>query len=214
MTLAIGTASWGKPYGIRGRQARDIPAILSKAQELGIHMIDTAPAYNVNADFTGFDVVTKTPWDGKECYAVLVHTPDNLSELPSLLGKVRAGVSVYTIEQLTRAMMYDIDIVQIPLSIVDGRFLPYLPRLRERGIEIHARSVFLQGALLMQNPPVDVPTLDVATCLGYVLNQDIDFAVVGVDSAEQLEELARVKPLDIENYCLSEERVNPTLWRG
>lgn len=214
MTLAIGTASWGKPYGIRGRQAQDIPAILSKAQELGIHMIDTAPAYKVKADFSGFDVVTKTPWDGEDCYAVLVHTPDNLAELETLLGRVRAGVSVYTIEQLARAMMHPIDIVQIPLNIVDARFLPYLPLLRKRGIEIHVRSVFLQGALLMDNPPVDVPTLDVATCLGYALNQDVDYIVVGVDTAEQLEELVGVKPLDIPNYNLSEERVNPTLWRG
>jgi aryl-alcohol dehydrogenase-like predicted oxidoreductase len=96
------------------------------------------------------------------------------------------------------------------LNIVDARFRPYLPILRRKGIEIHARSVFLQGLLLtgrivkIENP--------VETCLGYVLAQDVDYVVVGVNSEEELERLAQVKPLDIEP--IKHEWIDLRTWRG
>ena len=47
--------------------------------------------------------------------------------------------------------LYDIDLVQLPLNILDRRLIDsdILARLKNRGVEIHVRSVFLQGLLLM-----------------------------------------------------------------
>ena len=40
----------------------------------------------------------------------------------------------------------DFDLIQVPYSILDRRFEPYFSLLREKGIEVHTRSAFLQGA--------------------------------------------------------------------
>src|SRR5690606_40521399 len=44
------------------------------------------------------------------------------------------------------------DLIQAPLNILDKRLITsgWLQRLRERHIEVHARSIFMQGLLLME----------------------------------------------------------------
>ena len=66
-------------------------------------------------------------------------------------GRVgRIGVSIYDSSELTNLDLDRIQLVQLPLSIYDQRFLVdgTLEMLRERGISVHARSVFLQGLIL------------------------------------------------------------------
>lgn len=62
----------------------------------------------------------------------------------------RIGASVYSAGQLdTLLARYPLDIVQLPWSAVDGRIDPSrLEALAARGVEVHVRSVFLQGLLL------------------------------------------------------------------
>lgn len=68
-------------------------------------------------------------------------------------GRVsRIGASVYSGSQIDALLQsYPIELIQLPLSLLDQRLLRngQLDRLHERGVEIHVRSVFLQGALLM-----------------------------------------------------------------
>ena len=40
------------------------------------------------------------------------------------------------------------DIIQLPYSILDKKFEPYFPLLKQKGIEIHSRSIYLQGCIL------------------------------------------------------------------
>jgi len=96
-------------------------------------------------------------------YAMLVHNfagfLDNKSIFNDLLafkesGKCKKiGFSFYYPEEL--AYIFDneipIDIVQVPYSICDRRFESFFPLLHEKNIEIHIRSVFLQG-LYFKNP--------------------------------------------------------------
>lgn len=66
---------------------------------------------------------------------------------------VKVGVSVYDRDTLDAILQkIDIDMVQLPLNIFDQRFLAngYLAELKAAGIEIHVRSAFLQGLLLME----------------------------------------------------------------
>lgn len=69
-------------------------------------------------------------------------------------GKVKKiGVSIYTPQQLDYCFNhYPLDIVQLPFNLLDQRFLQtgWLDKLKKSGIEIHARSIFLQGLLLME----------------------------------------------------------------
>jgi aryl-alcohol dehydrogenase-like predicted oxidoreductase len=98
-------------------------------------------------------------------YAVMLHNADDLlsnnaeqkyRNLKLLKNKglcKKIGVSVYHPEQLiTIINNFAIDIIQIPLNIFDQRFSD--PKIRllveEQQIEIHARSLFLQGLLLME----------------------------------------------------------------
>jgi aryl-alcohol dehydrogenase-like predicted oxidoreductase len=74
-------------------------------------------------------------------------------------GYVRKfGVSVYSPSQLERVMTkFTPDIVQLPCNLFDQRFLAtgWFERLEKLEVEVHVRSVFLQGLLLM--PPSTRP---------------------------------------------------------
>jgi aryl-alcohol dehydrogenase-like predicted oxidoreductase len=66
----------------------------------------------------------------------------------------KIGISIY--QPLELAQVWSIgkfDLVQAPLSVLDRRLLTsgWLDRLNELGVEVHARSVFLQGLLLMKD---------------------------------------------------------------
>jgi aryl-alcohol dehydrogenase-like predicted oxidoreductase len=124
----------------------------------------------------------------------------------------RTGVSVYDEEQLALAeSRFRIELVQLPLNVLDRRPLEsgLLARLRSQGVEIHARSVFLQGLLLM--PPSDLPEFfqpvrpelirlrqkwarqglsPVAACLAFVLRRTgVDAAIVGVNRVTEFAEI-------------------------
>ncbi|MDD4004598.1 MAG: aldo/keto reductase [Elusimicrobiaceae bacterium] len=100
------------------------------------------------------------------------------------------------------------DIVLAPYNLFDRRFEPLFPLLRERGVEIYTRSVFLQG-LLMRAPetlpahfaPVtekleSLRRIAAETglslceiCLGFALsNRNIDRVLCGVDSMSNIKE--------------------------
>lgn len=80
--------------------------------------------------------------DGDEVHAGLVAVRESgLTE--------QIGVSVYSASEIETVIeRYPVDIVQLPLSVLDQRLLGWLPRLADRGIAAHVRSVFLQGLLL------------------------------------------------------------------
>lgn len=153
-------------------------------------------------------------------YGYLVHSFENFktdmkiwSELESLKneGKIeKIGFSLYLPSELE--FIFDnnlkIDIVQFPFSVFDNRFKPYFPELKKKKVEIHARSIFLQGLAFMQ--PDNLPEYLIkaedyvrrlqsisaesgipisALCLYFVLvNPSIDRVIVGVDSLKHLNE--------------------------
>lgn len=64
------------------------------------------------------------------------------------------GVSVYAPDQLEAALaQLRPDLVQLPFNLFDRRFVPAIARLAGLGVEVHARSLFLQGALLAPATP-------------------------------------------------------------
>ena len=70
----------------------------------------------------------------------------------------KIGFSAYTSSQIHKALdVIKPDVVQIPFSIFDQRlfFDGTLNYLKELGVEIHARSIFLQGLLLMEPSELD-----------------------------------------------------------
>jgi aryl-alcohol dehydrogenase-like predicted oxidoreductase len=71
----------------------------------------------------------------------------------------RIGASIYDIDDLDAvdATLPGFDLLQLPGSIVDRRLLdaPRVRALRDTGVEIHVRSVYLQGLLLAE--PAELP---------------------------------------------------------
>lgn len=82
---------------------------------------------------------------GNQIYAAMLHAKNE-----GLVKKI--GISAYgpdDIEPLIKR--FRLDLVQAPLSVVDRRVMTSgcVDRMCDAGIEFHARSVFLQGLLLM-----------------------------------------------------------------
>lgn len=154
-----------------------------------------------------------------------------------LVGRI--GVSAYDAAELDAVTsLFPIEIVQVPLSLVDQRLARsgHLARLKARGVEIHVRSAFLQGALLMAPdalPPALQPlrarlqTLDRASggdrlraCLSYLGSlPEIDRVICGVNSDAQWKEILRTAkgpPLKIDYgpfACEDVAVLNPSKWR-
>lgn len=99
-------------------------------------------------------------------YGLLIHHADDLLVegghvlMERMLGlKQRGlvkkiGVSVYKSNQIDIITdRFSIDIIQLPINVLDQRLLAsgHLPKLKSIGVEIHARSIFLQGLLLMDS---------------------------------------------------------------
>ncbi len=156
-----------------------------------------------------------------------------------LISKV--GVSVYEPEELRRVMqVMSPDLVQLPLNLLDRRFERegLLKELHSQGIEIHARSAFLQGLLLMSLEDLPAkfyrwhelmkiwdsvkqsgPVSPAAMCLSYPLSlPEVDRVVVGVDNLGQLAELliAECNGLPTVDLSFLESNdsllINPSKW--
>ena len=96
------------------------------------------------------------------------HVVDELQRLRDHGFVSKIGVSVYDAAELEAAFeVFPFDIVQLPLSVADQRLLDsgHLAWLKCRGVEIHARSIFLQGLLLMAPGTLPGPLLPVASAL-------------------------------------------------
>lgn len=142
---------------------------------------------------------------GQALAAALQHARQN-----GMLAKI--GISIYDPEQLAAIMpVCPPDIVQAPLNLLDRRLETsgWLQRLHDAGVEVHTRSAFLQGLLLMDRaamPPrfkrwrslwdtwqvwLDAHALSATrACLQYPLSlPQVDRVVVGVSSASEFKML-------------------------
>jgi aryl-alcohol dehydrogenase-like predicted oxidoreductase len=143
------------------------------------------------------------------------HVVDALAEAQARGWAGRIGASVYGADQLALVeSRFQLQLVQLPLNALDRRPIVSgaLTRLSAAGAEIHARSVFLQGLLLMKPSklpdfflPVreDIAALHrcwaeqgrnaIAGCLCFALQQpEIDAVIVGVNHCTEFDEIADV----------------------
>jgi aryl-alcohol dehydrogenase-like predicted oxidoreductase len=81
---------------------------------------------------------------------------DTLKEREKISGW---GLSLYSPEELTLALkIAKPDFVQVPLNYLDRRFQAesFLDQISTHGVELHVRSIFLQGALLMASEALPI----------------------------------------------------------
>ena len=153
----------------------------------------------------------------------------------------KIGVSVYSPKELKKILnKYSFDMVQIPINIFDRRFLQnnYLNLLKKKKIEIHARSIFLQGILLLDSYSMPGYFLTwknlfnrwskwnernkltkLQTCLNFILNlKNIDKVVIGVENISQLEEILKYnqykkKIFPKKIFSTNQKLIDPRQWK-
>jgi aryl-alcohol dehydrogenase-like predicted oxidoreductase len=187
-------------------------------------------------------------------YGLLLHRSDQLigSNGPVIFDTLKVlkdrkevqkiGISIYSPMELEALIpRYSFDLIQAPFNLVDRRLLStgWMQRLKQDGVEIHTRSVFLQGLLLMakeNRPPKfsswqylwdswhrwleDQGESEVDTCLAYPLSfPEIDRVVVGTESVSQLTHILRAsmhypKKNWPDLQCEDENLINPARWNS
>lgn len=185
-------------------------------------------------------------------YGFLLHRPQQLmedggDEIYSALQQLKAdglvhkiGVSIYEPSELDALYeSYKFDIVQSPFNIFDRRLLSsgWLSKLHKDNVEVHVRSVFLQGLLLMKKEEIpckfnhwssvfdswykfldDQSLSPLEACLKYTLSfSEISNVIVGLDNLAQLHQvieasksLTTLLPNDFQLNDV--DLINPACW--
>lgn len=185
-------------------------------------------------------------------YGLLIHDATNitspggeylveaLKELQHQKRVLKIGFSAYESSQVEHACEYfSPDIVQVPINVFDQRLIldGTIQHLSKLGVELHARSIFLQGLLLME--PASVPAyfspwirhieswhnlcsrigiLPQVAALEWACNiPEISYALIGIQNASQLNELISSSvEFHFEDFSLlarsEKELLNPSLW--
>ena len=244
--------AYGTSEDVLGRHLSksDVFRIVTKTPPFRVPRLDTGHVVKAKADF----LASLARLRRDKVYALLVHDCSDIlvpggdllfDQVLALKGQGLAdkvGVSVYSSSQIDAILArYPIDIIQLPVNVLDQRLLHsgHLARLRTAGVEIHARSVYLQGLLLMN--PADLSRAfegvrehlaryhaaiakagmtPVEAALGYVAGlPEIASVIVGVVSAQQLEQaalvIARAKliPEDFRQFAWNDETtIDPSRW--
>lgn len=145
---------------------------------------------------------------------------DALTELKAEGLVKKIGASVYDCDEIEQLLQrHRIDLVQLPLNVFDQRFINagQLDALKREGVEIHVRSAFLQGLMLMS--PAQLPayfnpwlahiknyhaTVSEAgisllqAALEFVLQQPlVDRLILGINSPAQLNEIIETTRLTV-----------------
>ena len=190
----------------------------------------------------------------KSLYGLLIHNSKDilgsngqivlksLKDLKSSGYINKLGVSIYDPNDLKDILSNStMDIVQSPLNLLDRRLITsgWLSRLYNEGIEVHVRSVFLQGLLLMRlkkipskfnkwinifdkwNERLTESKLNATdVCLSFPLSlKEINHIVIGVDNQMQLKEIILASKKKIINqdwsFMASTDQmlINPSNWR-
>lgn len=152
----------------------------------------------------------------------------------------RIGVSVYSPEEADALIKrYPLGIIQLPFSVFDQRALTsgLFDRLKAAQVEVHARSLFLQGFVLSDRKTLPTGlkaysdllarfhaicttagTTPLAAALGFADSQTgLDKLVVGVRSVAELNDIgsaiSAAPQLDLADCASTDQSlINPSLW--
>ena len=222
--------------------------IVTKTRHFDCLEIGNREAQLLDSDF----LQSLTDLKKDRVYGVLFHNANDLLKHGSdklfnrlndfkQAGKIKKiGVSIYNHEQLQSILdNFDIDLVQLPFNILDRRLVDsgMFRILQDRDVEIHARSVFLQGLLLMteQSRPGkfkrwgalwkvwhewlndnQITALE-ATIRHAISMPEISKVLVGVDTVDQLKEIvvasSGILPdIPPEMFTNDADLLNPSNW--
>jgi predicted aldo/keto reductase-like oxidoreductase len=148
------------------------------------------------------------------------------------------GYSIYSFNKLKNICNnFKPDILQCPYNVIDRRLEEnkFLQFLKQNKIEVHVRSIFLQGLLVI--PPSKLPRKflkwkekfqifsdhmsknklsSLNGCINFVQNnKNIDKILIGIDNISHLKEIVNVKSQKIKlpNINIRNQKlINPSKW--
>ncbi len=151
----------------------------------------------------------------------------------------KIGISIYNFKTLEKIInKYHIDFVQVPYNIFDRRIenVRLIKKIKKKGIEIHVRSIFLQGLLTKRNIKIPKKLLSlkkgleswkkwlelnklttINACLNFVLrNKNVDKIVIGFNDLESFKQVINYKKSTINfrklNIKIDSKHLDPRKW--
>jgi aryl-alcohol dehydrogenase-like predicted oxidoreductase len=242
---SIDTAiAYGQSESVIGETAQNRFNIISKLPPLPSEVSNVSEWVHMQVD------ASLARLNCKSLDALLLHRPQDLveqhgAELYAAINSLRIkkiiqriGISIYAPDELDGIIgKFDIDVVQAPLNVFDRRILGVIDQLTAQNIEVHVRSVFLQGVLIVG--PKDRPqrfqpwsehfsrfdtwvlstgVSAMACCLAFALQQPgVAKLVIGTTSAESLTEIINSVPnrhleVPADLQSSSEQLIDPRVW--
>lgn len=154
----------------------------------------------------------------------------------------KIGISMYDEKKTAKILKkYKIDVIQFPFNVFDQRLIHsgLLRLIKKKKVEIHVRSIFLQGLLLIKKNKLPKyfckwenqwknwhhwlkkNKIDALTaCLSYCLSfKNIDKFVIGVNNVKQLKIILNSKIrnnfLIPQNLSINDQKIiNPVNWKN
>lgn len=242
------STNYGKAEKILSNKIKKKTKIITKisAKKLCLNKIE-----NIRENIFKQLKQSKKNLKNKSIYALLINNADlmltkkgtkifeTLKEAKKKKIIKKYGYSIYSFSNLKKICnKVKPDIIQCPYNILDRRLTEKnnLNFLKKNSIEVHVRSVFLQGLLLMSKKSIPMyfkkweNTFNIwekwlnksnfsklSACLNYIYNtKGIDKIVIGVNKTKQLEEIFNIKmqKVLIPKYISSKSKklINPSLW--
>jgi aryl-alcohol dehydrogenase-like predicted oxidoreductase len=188
-------------------------------------------------------------------YSVLLHRPgqllgprgielyEGLQNLKKTGLVEKVGISIYSPDELEPIFKnFYLDQVQAPINAIDRRMISsgWLRKLYDNKVEVHARSIFMQGLLLTSRHDIpmkfskwnkvwdtwdqwlltqDISPLD--ACINYVNSfPEISTLIIGVDSLTQIQDIVSATGFSQSSLQFPKELmstdlnlINPSNWR-
>lgn len=130
---------------------------------------------------------------------------------------------------------FNIDFIQLPYNFLNYKIFNRTKKLiKDKKIEIHLRSIFLQGLLLKKNYELpfelkqlskywlnidnyldSIDTNRFAACLNFAINSGADRLVIGIDNVDQLKQILKIKTskIKIQKFKVKEKKlIDPIYW--
>ena len=194
----------------------------------------------------------KKKYQIKNFYAILFHRSEDINILKKKkLNEIikylkdrnicnKFGVSIYDPSEIIKIQKkWKPDIIQLPINVLDNRIVDsgWIKKLHNSGVEIHARSIFLQSLLLMESDKIpkkfyqyksilrkfenyckikNVSKLDM--CINHMKKfKQISHVVVGVQSVDQLKKInfsfkKKLFKCDFKIPNINKKLIDPRLW--
>ena len=152
----------------------------------------------------------------------------------------KIGVSIYDPQCLDYLLLrYSIDVVQCPFNILDRRIIKsgWFKKLKKKNIEVHARSIFLQGLLVDKKlyqkkffrewhkhfsewfDRLNKNNISpIQYCLNDLCKYDFNKMIIGINSKDDLKEIINFKLLkknfEVMNLNINSLKlIDPRRWR-